>query len=327
MFFPKAPCFAIVFAFCSTAISATAQETSIGYRVRIDAENPNLVIRRSIPCPRLVKLPTPSRSDSLMIRHDSIFIGSDSLLIANESIVIRNESCPASGKRTEWEPLPRSEQRGGWANIYKDATDTGILIVNFWTEVCDISSLRGTALDECRARTDSINGREYGIKFRNRESAVFPSRGLQIRALVLPLKLRHAYQSDTVHVRTRAEASISGNFFLGHRWGSEKYFYERGAARNPYTRFHITPGIFLGASIVSVGGETSRAATVRLPDSYPLGALSGGGGVLVGWRNISLGVFRGWDYGLGNSAKYWDFNQRPYWAFGITFESLLDAKL
>jgi hypothetical protein len=269
-----------------------AQETSIGYRVRVNGNDPRLRLIAPQPC---------------------------SLLLNG----VRNEKCPASGFVDEPTTIGTGERFGGWANIYKDANDTGLLHINFWLPKCEGLNIAATAV--CQKKVETIRARRYVMKFQNRESQIFHSRGVQVKALALPLKFRSGYLADTVRVRSRAEAAISGNLFVGHRWGWEKYYYERGAARNPYTTFHITPGLFVGASIVNVSKETSRTAAVAPLESIPIGAVSGGFGALLGWRNFSLGIFRGWDFGIGDVARDWDYNRRPYWSIGITLDSFLEG--
>lgn len=303
-----------------------SQETSIGYRVFVPGRDLglDLQVRTAVPCNQVIMLPV--RPDSVVgpgSRPDSVVPGSrpDSARARSraDSVVIRDERCGMDGTRKEWRDAQPHERFAGAANIYKDAADNGLLNVNFWLPDCQ--DVRETDRAECVA----VSGREYGIQFRNRESRVFRSRGGQVKALTLPLKVRLGYTEGEDDVRSRGEAGVNGNVFFGYRFGREKYFYERGAGRNPYTQFHITPGVFLGASVVNVEKETSITAETPVAEKIPIGALSGGVGTLIGWRNFNLGLFVGWDNGLGSTARKWDFNRKPYVTIGITIDSFLEA--
>ncbi len=286
----------------ASASAAHAQETTFGFRVHVDPADHRLMVQTDSACAPLVN-------------------------------GLRNEACSVYGRIKYYRPAQGNEKISGSASINRDAQDPSILHVNFFRFVCTTPGARTKKVDadtaktpsRCRARADAINGRQYALVFANRQSEVFRSSGVHFRAITIPLKARFAYESDTVKVPARAEAGINGNLFMGYRFGWEKYFYERGAARNPYTRFHITPGVFGGASAVTVSKGTSRTARVPQDPDVPTAAVSGGLGVLMGFRTFNLGAFVGMDHAFGEVGEKWDYQHRPFLGIGITLDSFWEG--
>jgi len=295
--FPLAP-FILTFGLTLSS-EASAQETTFNYHVRIDSDKHHLMVRDSTPCIRIT------------------------------GGVVVNDAC-VGGWIYTYRAVNTNEQVSGAASINRDAKEDSRLLVNFYTFHCggtsvDLSDEENRASAACKAEVARINARQYAITFANRTSAEFWSYGGQLKLITIPLKARLGYASDTVQVASRAEASVNGNLFAGYRIGREKYFYERGATRNPYTRYHITPGGFIGASVVTVGSATSRTAKVPETSDIPTAVISGGLGVMAGVRNFSLGAFVGWDHAWGEVGKNWDFQHRRFFGIGITLDSFWDG--
>lgn len=285
----------------------SAQETTFGHRVGINPQAHRLMVLADSAC----------------------------LPIVNG---VRNDACSIQGRARYYRLATSAEEVSGAASINRDPQDASLLHVNFFTYKCDTAggadvrlydeSPEGQARPirpDCQQEVNAINARRYALQFQNRESESFWSSSVHLKVITIPFKVRDGYMSDTVRVPTRAEANVNGNLFVGYRIGREKYFYERGATRNPYTMWHVTPGAFVGGSVVSIGKETTRSAAVPLQETIPTAVLSSGFGVMVGMRNFSLGGFVGWDRAFGDAAKKWDYNKRHFWGIGITLDSFWDT--
>jgi hypothetical protein len=279
-----------------------AQETTFGYRVRIHPADHRLMVADDSTCSPVIN-------------------------------GLRNDACSINGRASYYRPARDDEKVTGAASIHRDAQDPSLLHVNFFTFRCSTAAggtagARTEAVDTptgCQSQAGDINARKYAMKFSNRQYETFWSRGWHLKLLAIPLKARFAYQSDTLHVPSRAEAAVNGNLFAGYRIGQEKFFYERGAARNPYTQFHITPGVFIGASSVTVGAATSRTALVPQTTDVPTAVVSGGVGLMAGLRNFSLGAFLGLDHAWGEVGNKWDYQHRPFLGIGITLDAFWDG--
>jgi hypothetical protein len=136
------------------------------------------------------------------------------------------------------------------------------------------------------------------------------------QALTIPLKVRFGTSSQPYE----AEPSINFGVALGWKFTHHVYenFYHRksGAFVNSEdNHYSLTPGVFIGPSVVELNTQTSTVPSDRNVLSFAYG------GILVfGINRLNIGLALGIDNAIGNNDKNWIYQGKPWLGATISFD-------
>jgi hypothetical protein len=145
---------------------------------------------------------------------------------------------------------------------------------------------------------------------------VYLSSSPVLQALTIPVKVRFA----TSGYPYEAEASINLAIAFGWKFTHTVYrnFYHRktglfvSSVNNHYS---ITPGLFVGPSIVELTSQNSLSSYDRNVLSLAYGAM-----LVFGLNRLNIGIALGLDDALGNDDKNWIYQGKPWLGATISFD-------
>jgi hypothetical protein len=161
---------------------------------------------------------------------------------------------------------------------------------------------------------------DYRILLKNRQSFSFPTRNWSTGIVTIPFKYHTGYSRGTFSVPNNFSASINAGPFLGYTLGKYKVRREIDKlVELPKTAF--TCGGFINIGIIGIDEQNTFARDNPLTDgkSMNIGVFSFGLGAMFSINNVCMGIFGGYDIGLGSEALKWNYNNRFWWGFGFNY--------
>lgn len=139
----------------------------------------------------------------------------------------------------------------------------------------------------------------------NRRSVKIPFRQWSFNVLTIPLKIR--FGDDT---EFSTGANLGG--FFGYTWGKTNFVHRKKIGNKEYnTKF--TSGIFVGADKIEFSftdgvDENGEDVTKTVKTAF----LSLGSGILFSYEKFTIGLTGGFDFGLAEDSKKWDYQGKPW---------------
>ncbi|WP_300025027.1 hypothetical protein [uncultured Maribacter sp.] len=176
---------------------------------------------------------------------------------------------------------------------------------------------------------------EIYYKLKDGQTAGLYFKELTLSTFTMPLKIRFGGKSKvtkrgineqtmrTIIIDTlnNIDATFSSGFnvalFFGQSFGKTNLNH-RNKIGNRITTHKHTIGGFIGTSAQTL--TTSNTDGTLMEDDFKdrtIGLLSIGGGYIYSRNKFGIGVFAGWDLGIGELANIWDYNGRPYFGIGL----------
>ncbi len=142
-----------------------------------------------------------------------------------------------------------------------------------------------------------------------------------ISALVIPIKYRYGYDTESVKVSEEYSAEFNLNGFIGLSRGNTKFLHRKKVGNKVNTK-KVTLGVFGGTVLTELNSSNTSASDDQLDDgvSYNQGAVSYGFGLMFSYNKFTVGGFYGWDNTIGEKGKIWNYNGRPWLGFGIGYD-------
>lgn len=138
-------------------------------------------------------------------------------------------------------------------------------------------------------------------------------------ALTIPFKYRPK-DGDNEAIPNAFSVSFNGGLFGGYTIGRTKFHHRKKVGNRTITE-KITFGAFIGAASETLTKNNTNGADKITGDaSESIGLLSRGVGVLFSRDKISVGLFMGWDKGIGSSGKAWDYDGLLWLGAGIGYD-------
>ncbi len=235
--------------------------------------------------------------------------------------------------------LPKLRSGSYNANI-KATNDT--LYVNFWLQSRDTT--KGKSLiknlfrkcqfsrkNNCDVPYYSLNERwkkdvpispeeTYYITLKNRQSVKFPYRNFDLAAFTVPFKYHFGYtSSNDLEIDPNFNSDVNLSLFLGRRIGSIRYTYDEYNGMIERDK-SVSIGLVAGLSSQKIDSASTSASENPISSEINVPSLSLGIGLVFHINDFNLGAFYGYDFGLGQTARKWNFNERPWLGFGFGYK-------
>lgn len=156
----------------------------------------------------------------------------------------------------------------------------------------------------------------YTLK--DRQTIRLPFIEATVNTLTIPLKYR--FRNEDEGRSEEFGSSVNLNLAFGLSVGKTS-FHHRKKVGNVSNTWKLTASVLAGASTVTLNANnTSLDSTPLVGDQQltkGLGSLAGG--ISYSFNKINLGAFYGWDYSIGDDAKKWNYNKKPWLGLAIGY--------
>lgn len=230
--------------------------------------------------------------------------------ISTDSIVARDTTLNFTIKEKYSDIAPIDSGRYV-ANIH---TSNDTLYINFWLEQINDSTYYEVDNPE-KYDWNFVPTKKYFVTLKNRQSIVLWGFNYEISALTMPFKLHFGY--DDVSAQFNSQVNIST--YIGRRFSRHNYRYDTYEGMKK-SESSFSGGIIFGISSTSVD-STNSSITDLSPTSVPV--FSAGMGGVFNFGDFNLGIFGGYDIGIGSTASKWNFHQKPWMGFGFGYKVAL----
>jgi|GEM_PF-1526340 len=161
---------------------------------------------------------------------------------------------------------------------------------------------------------------EYELKLANREFISYRESGLDFGPLTVPFKFRPGFKRDSIQINSEVNGDLNLGVFGAYRFGKYRARYEKnGFRRLPSFSLSIGGFISLSSATLNKSVTTVGENPIITDEDFTIGVVSPGLGVMVDFYNVNLGVFWGWDLGVGSQARNWNFNNRSWIGIGLAY--------
>lgn len=164
----------------------------------------------------------------------------------------------------------------------------------------------------------------YTIKLDNREYVSYNKRGFEFGAVTIPFKYRFGdnktVNGQEVKVNNEFIADANLGLFAGYKFAKYRVRYEGGKLKD-LSNLGCTLGAFLNVSSTSIDSLSTTLSDepLKKDEKFSIGVISPGFGAMFTVYNVQIGGFVGWDFGIGQNGKKWNFNGRPWIGFGLGY--------
>ncbi len=138
-------------------------------------------------------------------------------------------------------------------------------------------------------------------------------------ALTVPFKYRPKSNSSE-DIKGVFSTSFNAGLFGGISHGRTKFHYRKKVGNQSFTE-KISLGMFLGAASETLTEKnTNDGSGLTDSESQTIGLASIGTGLVFSRNKLSLGLFMGWDLGIGSLSDSWDYNGRLWLGVGLGYD-------
>ena len=161
---------------------------------------------------------------------------------------------------------------------------------------------------------------DYFLELKNREYLSLRTKKIIFGAVSIPFKYRFSFKENDIEVDSEFTTDFNAGVFGGYNIGRYRVRYENKELKE-LANISFTFGPFLSLSTTEINDKNTTLATIPLEEdeSKTIGLFSPGMGAMITVYNFNFGVFGGWDFGYGGSAKKWNYNDRFWLGFGIGY--------
>jgi hypothetical protein len=166
---------------------------------------------------------------------------------------------------------------------------------------------------------NEFSGRDtYYFELKNRQSIKLKFTEWNISTLTIPLK--YHFRDKDEEISEEFSSSFSVNFFGGYSIGKTRFFF-RDKVGNISNTWKFTGGLLIGASTVKLNNSNTSSADnpIAAGTEITKGLASVGLGLTYTFNKINFGVFYGRDYSVGDDAKKWNYNKKPWLGLAVGY--------
>jgi hypothetical protein len=248
-----------------------------------------------------------TRSQEFKVKGINYELAKDSL-IAQENYFLLKTSKP----KAERFYLDNGKYKAN-LSISKDS-----ILINFWLWEKNKKTYYGSTPEE-RTTFPFDPQTKYFMQLKNRQFESFYYTNYELAILTIPFKCHFGYNTDGKTVDPVFNTNINISTFLGKRMGRASYSYDmyKGMVENNWS---VTLGAFLGIGAQKLDSASTSLSEIPLSKEADIPAVSYGLGLLFNISDFNLGVFLGWDKGLGEIGEKWNFDNKPWLGFGFGYK-------
>ncbi len=161
----------------------------------------------------------------------------------------------------------------------------------------------------------------YVYQLKNREHIMYNHRSLDLGALTIPFKYRFGYNKDGIQVQDDVIAGFNIGVYAGYKITRSSLINKKGtySVRN-LTSLRIGPFINLSSTTLDSVSTTAGFDPLQGQEKRNIAVVSPGIGLMLDIRGVQMGVYGGYDIGVGAEARLWNFQGRQWLGFGIGYK-------
>jgi hypothetical protein len=157
------------------------------------------------------------------------------------------------------------------------------------------------------------------IKLENRQYIKLRFSAWEVSALTIPFKYRFRTSKGNLTAPAEVSADFNVSTFIARTAGNLTYRNQSYEKVKPEGSA-FSAGVFFGLSASQIDStSTSLLGAEAFSDSRSVISFSPGAGAVYNYLNFNVGLFIGWDIGLGNTAQKWNYSNKPWFGFGIGY--------
>lgn len=158
----------------------------------------------------------------------------------------------------------------------------------------------------------------YYYQLKNREAIRLSFTEFNVNTLAIPIKYR--FRDKKIGLQEEFTTAVNVNFFGGFSFGRSRFFHQEKVG-NITNTWKLTAGFLLGASTVKLDNSNTSLAAAPMAAGTEItkGLATMGIGSTYSYNKINVGAFLGWDYSIGQNAKMWNYNRKPWLGIAIGY--------
>lgn len=162
---------------------------------------------------------------------------------------------------------------------------------------------------------------KYMLKLNNRESLSYKSSSLDLGALTIPFKYRFKYKKGDFNIKSDVSASFNIGAYAGYKL-TKYHLINRADSYVHKSMFSLRVGPFINISAAAL--DSTNTTTGKTPfkkdEKQNIAVLSTGIGLMGDIRGLQVGIYGGWDFGMGPEGSNWNYHRKFWLGFGIGYK-------
>jgi hypothetical protein len=241
----------------------------------------------------------------------------------DSTVFLRRVNIPVAAKNTFRNKLA--------SKFHKNTIPPNLDVNTTWfanSEQIKVFKADGTTVDYYLVNRYDRNAK-YVLELQNREHISYKHNSLDFGALTIPFKYRFGYKRGNIETKDSKNDNVKddvvSSFNIGLYGGYKLSKYSIINKAGTYVNrnfFSLRVGPFINLSAVTLdtlntfAGESPLGKDVKLN----IAVLSSGVGLMGDVKGVQVGVYGGWDFGMGSEARNWNYNKRFWLGFGVGYK-------
>jgi hypothetical protein len=164
-------------------------------------------------------------------------------------------------------------------------------------------------------------GAKYILELQNREYIAYNSKSLHLGALTIPFKYRFGFKKNGIDIKDDVTASFNIGVYGGYKLTRYSIINKAGTYTNKTSfSFRVGPFINLSSAALDSVSTTVGKVPMKKDEKQNIAVLSTGVGIMGDIRGVQMGVYGGWDFGMGSEADNWNYHKRFWLGVGVGFK-------
>lgn len=162
---------------------------------------------------------------------------------------------------------------------------------------------------------------KYVLELQNREAISYNSSSLDLGALTIPFKYRYGFSKKETEIKSDVTASFNIGVYAGYKLTRYSIINKSGTYTNRTSlSFRVGPFINLSSTTLDSVSTTVGKVPMKKDDKHNIAVLSTGIGLMGDIRGVQIGIYGGWDFGMGSDASNWNYHKRFWLGFGVGYK-------
>lgn len=164
------------------------------------------------------------------------------------------------------------------------------------------------------------NGK-YILELQNREHIPFNYPSLDFGALTIPFKYRFGFTKNGISIPDDVTGSFNVGVYAGYKLTRYSIINKAGTYTNR-SFFSLRVGPFLNLSSTTLDSVSTTVGKVPMKKDVKqnIAVLSTGIGLMGDFKGVQIGIYYGWDFGMGSEAGNWNYHKRKWLGFGLGYK-------
>lgn len=162
---------------------------------------------------------------------------------------------------------------------------------------------------------------KYEYELPNRRFKSYKSSSLDLGALTIPFKYRFGFTKNGIKIPSDVAANFNVGVYAGYKLSRYKVINKSGTYINS-TLMSFRAGPFINVSAQTLDSVSSTVGKVpfKTNEKQTIAVMSTGLGAMLDVKGVQIGLYLGWDFGVGTAANSWNYHKKPWLGFGVGFK-------